>query len=221
MVRLVYTTVLLLAGSFAVSGYAQPKWKSWKNRDGVAVSYQKAASGVVKVRAELTVKNATSKQFMALLNNTQSATQWLVGVKAVRTLASPSRYENIVYTELASPWPVADRYTLTYSCYSQPSANQYHLAIRGLDSSSHFTTATSGLVQIKTLQADWYLTDTPKGLQITHQVSADPAGNIPNWLGNKVALRNTLRSLIKLRTLLPMYSVSPTFNAATGQCDHH
>lgn len=196
--------VLFLALLFSVKVMAQPsEWQLWKQRDGTSVHYKKHASGIFEVQAEIAVTGVTANDFMALLSDTESAPLWVENVTHVQVLKRLSPSENIVYTQFDSPWPVADRDMVSYSCYRRVNRTQTELMITAV---TDFLEKSKGVIRITDLNASWLLTETSEQgesqLTIRHVVYADPAGAIPHWLSNKIGLKSAMHTLLALKQRL-------------------
>ncbi|WP_081824550.1 START domain-containing protein [Pseudoalteromonas fuliginea] len=183
----------------AFNAYANPIWHLYKNEKGVSVYYQIHDDDTFEVKGELVVNGVTTEDFLALLSDTQVAQKWIENASKVSVIKILSPSENLVYSYFDSPWPVANRDAVTYSCYSQLTPNQSQLVIKARPKELPLY---KNVVRIKTLNAKWLLTQQGNNLSIAYQVYALSAGMIPTWLNNKVGLKSTYKTLLNLHDIL-------------------
>ncbi len=181
----------------SISAFANSsEWQTYKQQDGINVTYKTHQNGIIEINASVLVKNAKADDFMALLSDTDNAPNWLENVKSVTLMERLSPSETLVHTHFNSPWPVSDRDLVSYSCYHRLSEHKTELKII---SQPHAKPAVNGVVRIKDLTAFWRLTHQQNDLLVSHQAYADPAGSIPHWLSNKVSLKSVFKTLQSLR----------------------
>ena len=184
----------------SLSAVANPiEWQTYKQQDGIKVSYKKHETGIIEINASVLVKNAKASDFMALLSDTDNAANWLENVKSVTLMERLSPSETLVYTHFNSPWPVSDRDLVSYSCYRALDEHKSELQIK---SQPYAKAEVSGVVRIKDLTAYWRLEQQQSNLLVSHQAYADPSGSIPHWLSNKVSLKSVYKTLQALREQL-------------------
>ncbi len=203
---------------FATNVCSQPSWQLYESKQGVNVYFQRLTDDTLRMKAETVVENTTAEDLIALLSDTDAAPRWIENIAKVKLLKYLSPSENLVYSFIDSPWPVANRDLVTYSCYTKRSALQTQLSIHARPD---FLPQTKGVVRISTLDATWLLTQQANNLHIDYQVYALPGGSIPNWLNNRVALKSTFNTLINLAEILTtkQYTAKPTV-IRTGDCTH-
>lgn len=187
---------------FSLDCYAN--WHNWYSNDSLSISYQKHQSGLIEIRAEAFYSNINRQAFLNLLEDTQNAANWLSNVESVTVLAKPSRAENIVMTQLNAPWPVRDRVMLTHSCHKKLSDSASKMFIRAVAKEKRTAYLPADLsknsIFVTPIEGFWLLEEKGADLFITHQIYADPKGNIPQWLSNKTALKGvktTFKNLTK------------------------
>lgn len=213
--------IILLALLFSASVLSDTAhWQLWKQRDGASVHYKKHENGIFEVQAEIAVTGVTANDFMALLSDTESAPLWVENVTHVQVLKRLSPSENIVYTQFNSPWPVADRDMVSYSCYRRVSDTQTELTIAAFPG---FLDKREGVIRITELKASWLLTELDNEehsqLTIRHVVYADPGGAIVHWLSNKIGLKSAMHTLLALKQRLLNKSYHPNEQIAElGDC---
>ena len=210
-----YTSFFIFIVSF--NAYAEPVWLTYKHEQHVSVYYQKNRDNTFIVKGELRVDNVTSRDFLELLSDTSVATNWIENLSQVRIVDVLSPSENLVYSFFDSPWPVANRDAVTYSCYKMLSPEKSKLMIEARPDELPLS---RNALRIQTLKAHWLLTQDKNSLKIVYQVYALPGGIIPTWLNNQVGLKSTLKTLINLRHILiskHYKAIEPVIEA--GECN--
>ncbi|PAJ76060.1 hypothetical protein CJF42_02145 [Pseudoalteromonas sp. NBT06-2] len=174
-------------------------WVLHKNESGIKVYKKVQPTGLVELKAQMQLKAKVS-DFTTLLENTNNAPQWLDGVIYVKVLKRLSESENFVYSVFEAPWPVKNRDMLIYSQYNFKGDGSLVINMKTADRTlindfkkNQDNIAITGVV------ASWQLTPiTDNMLEITYIAYADPGGNLPNWLINKVALSSTYNTFKNL-----------------------
>ncbi|WP_273046721.1 START domain-containing protein [Pseudoalteromonas sp.] len=189
--------IVLLTQCFYV--YSEPVWQEYKNKQGVSVHYQSHSDNTFEVKGEVDVEHVSAKDFLELLSDTNVAPHWVENVSKVRVIKTLSPSENIVYSYFDSPWPIANRDVVTYSCYSQLTPQQSLLIVKAY---LNELPLYKNVVRIETLTAHWLLTQHNGSLNIVYQVYALPGGIIPTWVNNKVGLNSVFKTLFNLRDML-------------------
>lgn len=181
--------------------YSTEPWVLYKNKSGIKVYKKNTHTGLVKLKAQMTLKAKVS-DFVFLLEDTENASQWLDGVISVSVLKRLSEVENIVYSVFNAPWPVKNRDMLTYSIYQYYDDGSLLIKIKTAPPSlTDGFDKTGDNIAITGVVASWRLTPKKGGmLEITYMAYADPGGSLPNWLINQIALSgafNTFKNLFK------------------------
>ncbi|OHU89267.1 MULTISPECIES: START domain-containing protein [Pseudoalteromonas] len=192
------------------------QWRTWQKVNDLSIAFMPHESGINYVKVNAFYAGGSVDSLLNVMNDTESAPQWLSSVSYVEVLARPNSAEAIVYTYFDSPWPVSNRDMVTHSCLSQLSDTRFRLDIVN----SSLEVPKSKAIRVEPVRGYWLLTQTEQGLNIEHQVYADPNGAIPNWLVNKTALKNIRSSFIALRELISdaKYQSSPSAFVA-GNCE--
>lgn len=181
--------------------YSTEPWVLYKNKSGIKVYKKNTHTGLVKLKAQTTLKAKVS-DFVFLLEDTENATQWLDGVISVSVIKHLSEVENIVYSVFNAPWPFKNRDMLTYSIYQYYDDGSLLIKMKTAPPSLTDGIEKNGNnIAITGVEASWRLTPVQDGmLEITYMAYADPGGSLPNWLINQFALSgafNTFKNLFK------------------------
>lgn len=195
--------VLLALLSVCGAVASENQWQLYKERHNVRVEYSKASGNLLQIRATTTIKSGIGA-FLYLLEDTDRITDWLANSQGAEVLAQPDQYTHIVHTRFKAIWPVSPRDTMTHSVWSQH-PNTLVLTILVTDVGAQYP-PEQGYIRMQQVEGEWTLTPLAQGgLLISYQGQADPAGNLPHFIGNNVALKSTLQSFLNLSKVLPDY----------------
>ncbi|CAM4016903.1 START domain-containing protein [Pseudoalteromonas byunsanensis] len=209
---------LIVIATIAMSPFlcSATQWRTWHKSDDLNIAYKPHESGINYVKVNAFYKHVTVDSLLNVMNDTKAAPQWLSSVSFVEVLERPNLAQAIVYTYIDSPWPVSNRDMLTHSCLSQISDHGYRLDIVSIEDGE----PRSKAIRVEPVRGYWLLSETEQGLNIEHQIYADPNGALPNWLINKTARENIRNSFIALKEIISdeKYQFSPSAFVA-GNCE--
>ncbi|WNO59548.1 START domain-containing protein [Rheinheimera sp. MMS21-TC3] len=185
-------------------------WTLYKTKDQVKVEYRRLDTGLLEIRAEVRLVSNMGA-FLHLLNDTDVISQWVENAERVEILDSAEAHSNIVHTYFKATWPVSQRDMVTHSVWSQDNEGVLSLQVTDL---GHDYPTVAGYVRMQQVKSWWRLTPEDEGVVlIEYQGQADPAGNLPHFIVNRVALSATLKTFIKLQKMLPLYPAAyPSIN---------
>ncbi|WP_373875534.1 hypothetical protein, partial [Aeromonas caviae] len=128
--------------------------------------------------------NADPGALITVLRNTARHEEWLPQSREVRVLARSGPDDDLVYTRLASPWPVQDRELITRShlsrridcgltleVWAEPNALPLH----------------AGLFRIQESAGRWEALPQRDGSTLVRlETYTNPGNNLPGWLVNPI-----------------------------------
>lgn len=192
----------LLLFSIAVPAQ-QVDWQLYK-ADGVTkVEYRRSDAQLLQIRAVTEAVSLTSA-FLHLLEDTNNITRWVANSEKAELLRQPDAQTHLVHTYFSAPWPVSKRDMVTQSIWQQDTGSGV-LTLTVTDMGQHFPPA-KGYVRMQQVQGQWTLTPLGDGrISIEYQGQADPAGKLPRFIADKVALKATLSTFRKLPQVLAQY----------------
>ncbi|TMP82022.1 hypothetical protein CWB73_06345 [Pseudoalteromonas phenolica] len=195
-------------------------WITWHSKDNLVIKFQTQDSGVIAIQVATFIPNADRMSLIALLNDTQNASNWLKNVSKVEKINSPNSAEDIVYTELAAPWPVTDRVMLTHSCHKKINESKSKIIIRSVGEAklNKFIEKDINAILVTPVEGFWLLEDKQNGLHIQHEIYANPQGKIPRWLSNKTALKGVRHTFNNLAHFLLKPQYSKSFKLEMSNC---
>ncbi|NHI01926.1 START domain-containing protein [Oceanimonas sp. MB9] len=201
LARWLLTLSLVAVFSGAADDSQPQRWEMAKNQDGITIHTRHHRDGLVEIRAQMFVTTRYGA-FMALLEDSANIPNWIDNVSSSRVLEQISPNENIVYTRFRAPWPVQDRDMVTYSRFDQPPG----ALVLTIEGASHAYPRQPGYIRIKAVKATWTLAKLTNGLtHIEYIAFADPGGNLPDWMTNKLSVTSAFNTFRGLRAQLPEY----------------
>ena len=182
-------------------------WKLWRKNETLTVSYRPADNNnnnkLIEIKATATV-NSTLSGFLLFLQDYANIPNWLDNASRATLLQQISARENIFITYFDAFWPVKPREMVIHSRYWQNPDLSIELSVN--DANEEIAKTTKA-IRIKVVKAHWRITPlSAKQIKIEHIISADPRGNIPLWLANKLSLRSMWSSIKALGVQLPKSS---------------
>ena len=192
----------LVCFSVAVAADAT-QWQQYKTVGATSVEYRYNTDKLLEVRAQTEV-NATTAAFLHLLEDTANISKWAANTEKAQLLGQPDANTHIVHTYFTAIWPVSKRDMVTQSVWQQDAGSGV-LTMVVTDMGQHYP-AVKGYVRMQQVEGRWTLTPLAAGrLKIQYQGQADPAGQLPHFIGDKVALKSVLKTFQQLQQVLPAY----------------
>lgn len=198
-----FAVVLSLLAQPSVAQEA--RWTSLKTKAGISVSYRYNPALEVKASA---FYQGDPERFLLLLQDTKSVRRWLKQSQDARLLDGSTEHHWKVYTRFTSVWPVSPRDMVTCADVLRKKEG---LQIQITDCSD-LVPETKHYVRIRHVKAVWTLTPRAQGFDMQYQGSANPGGELPEWLVKQLTLSSLRASFIAFKTELkrPAYQVKPT-----------
>lgn len=187
---------------FVVSAQAAD-WQNYKTDGVTTIEYRHAETGVLQVRATTEVQSLTGA-FLHLLEDTANINRWAQNTEKALLLAKPDSQSHVVHTYFTAIWPVSKRDMITQSGWQQdPTTGVLKMTVS--DMGRHFP-PEHGYVRMQQVQGEWTLTPLSGGkLKIRYQGQADPAGKLPHFIADKVALKAMFKTFTGFEKVLPHY----------------
>lgn len=177
-------------------------WQTYKAQGDLVVEYRQQA-GLVQIRSQVQAISGIGA-FLHLLEDTDNITDWVENSERAELLGHPDSHTHVVHTYFSAPWPVSKRDMVLQSVWSQDKISGV-VTLKITDLGQHFP-AVEGYVRMQQVQAEWTLTPGSEGrLHIQYTGQADPAGKLPQFISNKVALKATYATFQQLPRLLGQY----------------
>lgn len=179
------------------------EWQQYKTDGATSVEYRYTAGKLLEIRAHTEV-TSTAAAFLHLLEDTANISKWAANTEKAELLGQPDANTHIVHTYFTAIWPVSKRDMVTQSVWQQDAGSGV-VTMVVTDMGQHFP-AVKGYVRMQQVEGRWTLTLLAAGrLKIQYQGQADPAGKLPHFIGDKVALKALFKTFIQLDVVLKDY----------------
>lgn len=202
----------LIIGVLLVSpvSAADVPWTSLPSKAGITLSYRYNPLLEVKAKA---FYQAKPESFLLLLKDTHSIRRWLKQSQDARMLAGSTDHHWRVYTRFKSIWPVSPRDMVT--CADVLRLKSQLLQIQ-ISDCSDLVEESADYVRIRKIKALWTITVQKQGFELEYQGSANPGGNLPDWLVKQLTLSSLRASFLAFNTELHR----PAYQLNTKQTTH-
>lgn len=198
--RALFSICFLSFGILAEEG----QWTLKKQQDNLSVFARTNDKGDYEVMAKTQIPNSLAS-LLILLNDVEHGPQWIAHCKEVKLL-NKDNDKRLVHTLFDAPWPIKDRDMLTYSETRQ---DPITLTITiEVENRGELLPNEKDFVRMQNVSGKWSISSIEPGLiEIGYQGSGDPAGNIPQWLANKLLIDSTYITFQNMQRLLsqPQY----------------
>jgi START domain-containing protein len=199
MMRRILFMALLALKLLPAAG--QNEWELKADKDGIKVYTGNIADSKIKAIKVECNYNATPAQLVAIVMDVNTATDWVSHVKSAVLLKQVSASELYYYSEIAMPWPVANRDYVAHLIVSQD-PNSKIVTIDG-PAVSGWVPEKKGIVRIDRSIGKWIITPTgPNQVNVVYTIHVDPGGSLPAWLVNMFGTEAPVQIFKALRTQL-------------------
>lgn len=200
---------LLLIILFA--GIAQAEaWHLAKDEDGIQVYLDEVPGSKYQRFRGVTLIKASVRTLGDLQENLRVACKWLYGCASMRLLEVEGD-SAWVYLTTELPWPASPRDMVIRV---QTERRDDGSLLRHLSAVTGKVERQPQLIRVSQLKGLWTL--VPKGEQlteVTYQLEAEPAGDIPSWLANQFVIDAPMVSLRTLRAVAERQGAAATQEA--------
>jgi hypothetical protein len=192
---------ILLALLFVCStAVAKPgPWELVTHEKGVKVQARDIpGQGLPEFRGIGMVKGSIY-EVLAVIDDTAKHPKWLANCIEAKKLKQLPNFGRIVYSRTEAPWPVSDR-DVVLEGDLEVDLDKGVAISRFWASKSRLKGPVSGVVRMKRLRGFWKLTTISKDrTRVVYQVSADPAGMLPDWVAAMAQKKLPLETITNLR----------------------
>ncbi|MFJ3076036.1 START domain-containing protein [Pseudomonas sp. NPDC087029] len=190
----------LLLGTLllATSALADDGWNLAYDREGIRVYLSGAAdSPYQQFRGVSTIK-ASVRTLVDLQENLRVACKWLYACDQMR-LVGVDGDSTWVYLTTNLPWPTLPRDIILKVTTERLDDGTL---VRHLSAEPNKLPEEPGLIRVQHLNGEWVM--KPLGereTEVTYQLQADPAGDVPGWLANRFVVDAPVVTLRTLRAV--------------------
>lgn len=195
-----------LALFFSLLSYGQDTWTLKTNKDGIAIYTKTIENSNYKgIRVKCSLP-ATLSQFVAVIMDVNTATEWLYSTKSSTLLKQVSPAEVYYYSEVGLPWPLSNRDFVCHLTAKQDPRTRV-VTIDG-PVVPDYVPVKDGIVRVTHSSGKWIISPGENNtVNIEYTLEADPGGSIPAWLVNLFVTKGPMESFKKLKTQInkPQY----------------
>lgn len=197
LLRALLLVTLLLATATAV---AKPgPWELITNEQGVKVQARDIpGQGLPEFRGIGMIRGSIY-EVLAVIDDTKNHPKWLANCVDAKKLKQLPNFGRIVYSRTEAPWPVSDRDVVLKGEFEVHPDKGMAIS-RFWATKSKLKGPVSGVVRMKRLRGFWKLTAISEDrTRVVYQVSADPAGMLPDWVAELAQKKLPLETIVNLR----------------------
>lgn len=177
-------------------------WEPYRAAGPTRVEYRHDDDKLLNVRAE-TLARSSAGDFLHLLEDTGRISSWAANTYRAELIERPAPRTHVVHTYFSASWPVSRRDMVTRSVWQQDADGTLTLQISDVGQDHP---PAKGHVRMQNVQARWTLKPEPDGmLRIRYEGRADPAGKLPHFISDKVALKSLFETFTRLPEALQPY----------------
>ncbi len=176
-------------------------WKLRREEAGVKIYTRNVAgSPFEEFRGEVTITHTSLTGVLDVIMDVKNYPKNFPNCGSAQVLVQNSKYDDIHYITIKTPWPVTDRDAI-YEAATSFSQDGKHAHVT-LTPRGDFKEENKNFIRVHNGSGFWDLEEiAPNTVQVVYQFHADPAGEIPAWIANSVIVINPLKTLESLRNL--------------------
>jgi hypothetical protein len=198
--RALFSVCFLSFGLMAQDG----QWTLQKQQGSLSVFARPTSKGDYEVLAKTQTTNSLAS-VLFLLDDVERAPKWIAHCKKV-VLINKDGNKRWVHSLFDAPWPLKDRDMVTYSLISRnPETNAIKIEVHNR---GELLPDENNFVRMQNVYGQWLISAIEPGLtEVRYQGAGNPAGNIPQWLANKLLIDSTFTTFQNMQRLLsqPQY----------------
>jgi hypothetical protein len=197
--------LLCCALPFLVEG--QVAWVLKKDKDAIRIYTRDTENSSFKsVKVTCTIPGTLS-QLTALLLDVGAHERWVYNTKSSYLVKQIKQNQQIYYSEIALPWPLANREVVVFMKIVQDPVSRV-LQVN-IDNVENHIPVKSGTVRVRASSVTWKVTPLEGNLlSIEYFGQVDPGGSVPGWIANPFTTKGPFETFKKLRQLItsPAYA---------------
>lgn len=200
---LMVLTVVSLQLVLSVTNHAhanQENWQLKKKADGIEVYVRDSKNSAVKPFKGVMTMDGTLSSVLAVIEDPNACSRWIFNCLNSKVIKKRSDTSSVTYVEVAMKWPVANRDSVVGAIRTQNKSTKL-IEIK-MKSEPTLAPKVAGKVRIESMHGRWLLRPAGPGkVNVIYEMTADPNGNVPKWLVNKMVVDSPLNTLKGLRKL--------------------
>jgi len=185
--------IMVFVSTHVLAENNENQWKTHKNKNNIVIRYrQYQNSDLLDINACLKTRG-TPHQALEFLTYPKFIKHWLDNLENISLIEQITPSRNIMSSTFSGMFLVKPRQAFVYSKISV--SNDGIITINQKDAGSRYK-AEKGYIRVNLIRAAWQISPTQDShIDICYSVVADPQGNIPQWLANRVALGSLTKTL--------------------------
>lgn len=173
-------------------------WQLARQQDGIDVYLSSVEGSPYQQFRGVTRIKANVRTLTDLQENLRVACKWLYACADMRLLEVDGD-TTWVYLSTALPWPAKPR-DMVLKVRTERLADD--TLVRHLSAEPGRVPVTPGLIRVRRLSGEWIMRPLgERDTEVTYQLRADPAGDVPGWLANQFVVDAPLVTLKTLRAV--------------------
>jgi hypothetical protein len=201
------TSFILLCCALPLFVESQVAWVLKKDKDAIRIYTRDTENSSFKsVKVTCTIPGTLS-QLTALLLDAGAHERWVYNTKTSYLVKQINQNQQIYYSEIALPWPLANREVVVFMKIVQDPVSR--ILQVNIDNVENQIPVKSGTVRVRASSVTWKVTPL-KGnlLSVEYFGQVDPGGSVPAWIANPFTTKGPFETFKKLRQLItsPAYA---------------
>ena len=205
--RHLFRTFIIICSISPLFLKAQTSWVLKKDKDAIRIYTRDANESQFKSVKVMCTIPGTLSQLTALLLDVSAHERWVYNTKRSYLVKQPNPNQQIYYSQIDLPWPLADREVVVFmNIVQDPVTKILHVDI---DNAENNIPVKDGTVRVPASSVKWKVTVLPgKLLSIEYYGQADPGGNVPAWVANPFTTKGPFETFRRLRQVItsPSYA---------------
>jgi hypothetical protein len=180
------TLIALLLALKIAPVFGQTAWQFRTEKDGIKIYSSIMPGSKIKAIRVISTYEATPAQIVSIVMDVNTATEWVSHLKSSVLIKQVSPSELYYYSEVALPWPAANRDFVAHLIASQDPKTKI-VTIDG-PAVPGFVPEKKGIVRINNSVGKWIITPLDEEhVRVDYTIHVDPGGSLPSWLVNMFA----------------------------------
>ncbi len=194
MFKLLFISTMLLAATSLNSS----SWELKKDNDGIKVYVRSVeGSSFKEYKGETVLKNTTLTKVLDVIFDIENYDKLFPDVSKQKVVKQISKYHNIHYVKISTPWPVSDRDNVSELEATVSEDGKSAKII--VNARPDMVEKNKDLVRISGGKGHWELKEnSDNSVSVVYQYHGNPGGSIPYWLANSFVVSHPFETLENL-----------------------
>ncbi|MEM7104505.1 MAG: START domain-containing protein [Bacteroidota bacterium] len=194
---LMLLAVFLIGSAFY---HIDEEWKLKKDKNGIKVFTRKVDGYSLKEYKATMIVNAAPDAAYRLINDAEKYHEWQHNCGSARLIQKEGKNTSVIYVHTKAPFPVSDRDLVAKFTEQRYDDGGFRIDFKAVEG---YEPINKPKVRMSYMKGYWIVENLGEGkLRIDHQVHADPAGKLPDWMINAAVVETPYKTLLNLKRLL-------------------